>query len=125
LRGRTGSTLIFDEVDAGIGGVAADAAAVRLQALGARYQVLCVTHLAQVAARADAHFEISKDVRSGRTHTNVRRLDNADREQELARMIAGASVSTAVLTSAREMLKGGARVVSEQTTKERSARRGA
>ena len=126
LRGRARSTLIFDEVDAGIGGAAADAVAMRLQALGARYQVLCVTHLAQVAARADAHFEITKSVKAGRTHTTVRRLDHVDREQELARMIAGASVSAAVLASAREMLIGGVRMTSEGNTKDRKGvRRGA
>ncbi len=69
LRRATGRTLIFDEVDAGIGGAAADAVGARLQALGERHQVLCVTHLAQIAARASTHFQISKQVRAGRTWT--------------------------------------------------------
>jgi DNA repair protein RecN (Recombination protein N) len=98
---------IFDEVDAGIGGAAADAVGVRLQRLGRRQQVLCVTHLAQIAARADVHFEIAKHVRSGRTHTEVRRLDGSDREREVGRMIAGAAVSNTVLESARELLSRG------------------
>ena len=69
-----------------------------------RYQVLCVTHLPQIAARADAHFQITKHVRGGRTTTALARLDDAGREEEIARMIAGAAVSPKVLASAREML---------------------
>ncbi|HXT71774.1 MAG TPA: DNA repair protein RecN [Vicinamibacterales bacterium] len=104
LRSGGPQTLIFDEVDAGIGGAAADAVGARLQALGARHQVLCVTHLAQIAARAACHLQISKQVRAGRTSTTVTRLDDAARVAELGRMIAGAEVSTQVLASAREML---------------------
>ncbi|HEX5069845.1 MAG TPA: DNA repair protein RecN [Vicinamibacterales bacterium] len=130
-REAAGQTLIFDEVDAGIGGAAADAVGARLQALGRHQQVLCVTHLAPIAARADAHFEIVKQVKGGRTHTSVRKLDAAQREQEVARMIAGAAVSPAVLASAREMLA--ARSSSEEKTKDagtperrsRGGRRGA
>jgi DNA repair protein RecN (Recombination protein N) len=97
-------TLVFDEVDVGIGGAAADAVGARLQALGRRHQVLCVTHLAQIAARAGVHFQIAKQVRSGRTLTSVNRLDDSGREGELARMIAGAEVTPRVLASARELL---------------------
>jgi DNA repair protein RecN (Recombination protein N) len=104
--GDEGRTLIFDEVDAGIGGVAADAVGARLQALARRYQVLCITHLPQVAARAGTHFHISKIVRDGRTWSTLIRLDEAGREREIARMIAGADVSTQVLASARELLAG-------------------
>jgi len=99
-----GRTLVFDEVDAGIGGAAADAVGARLQALGRRYQVVCITHLPQIAARAGTHFQIAKQVRGGRTLTTVSRLDDAGRELELGRMIAGAEVSAQVLASAREML---------------------
>jgi DNA repair protein RecN (Recombination protein N) len=99
-----GRTLIFDEVDAGIGGGAADAVGARLQQLGLKYQVLCITHLAQIAARADAHFHIAKDVRRGRTVTTVARLDDAGRELEVARMIAGADLTPHVRASARELL---------------------
>jgi DNA repair protein RecN (Recombination protein N) len=116
-----GRTLIFDEVDAGIGGSAADAVAARLQSLGLRCQVLCVTHLAQIAARADSHFAIEKHVRAGRTHTSVVKLEGGDREREVGRMIAGVAVSDTVLESARELLAFGAR---EQKTK-RKVRRGA
>lgn len=102
--GGPGRTLVFDEVDAGIGGAAADAVGARLQALAARYQVLCITHLPQVAARAGAHFHIAKQVRGDRTMTTVTRLDAGGREREIARMIAGAEVSEQVLSSARELL---------------------
>jgi DNA repair protein RecN (Recombination protein N) len=100
-----GRTLIFDEVDAGIGGEAADAVGRRLQDLGTRYQVLCVTHLPQIAARAGTHFRIAKHVRAGRTGTVLERLDAAGREQEIARMIAGAEITPVVLASARELLR--------------------
>jgi DNA repair protein RecN (Recombination protein N) len=119
-----GHAMVFDEVDAGIGGAAADAVAVRLQALGRRQQVLCVTHLAQIAARADAHFEITKHLRAGRTHTSLVRLEGPDREREVGRMIAGAAVSQTVIESARELLARGRR--SEENTKGRKGhRRGA
>jgi DNA repair protein RecN (Recombination protein N) len=101
-----GRTLVFDEVDAGIGGTGADAVGARLQALGARYQVLCITHLPQIAARGDVHFQISKAVRSGRTVTDVTRLDEAGRVEEIGRMIAGATISDGVLASARDLLAG-------------------
>ena len=99
-----GRTLVFDEVDAGIGGAAADAVGARLQALGRRHQVLCITHLPQIAARADVHFQTTKHVRGGRTVTLLTRLDDSGREGELARMIAGARVTPQVLSSARELL---------------------
>ncbi len=98
-------TLIFDEVDAGIGGTAADAVGARLQALARRHQILCVTHLPQLAARSGTHFHISKAVRSARTTTHVARLDGEGRELEIARMIAGAAVSPKVLSSARELIE--------------------
>ena len=104
-RDEAGRTLIFDEVDAGIGGAAADAVGARLQTLGRRTQVMCITHLPQIAARADVHFQIAKQLRGGRTETLLARLDDPGREAELGRMIAGATVSSRVLASAREMLE--------------------
>lgn len=100
-----GRSLVFDEVDAGIGGEAADAVGARLQALGKRHQVLCITHLPQIAARGSVHFQIAKQVKAGRTMTIVTKLDDSGREQEIARMIAGAQVSAQVLASAREMIE--------------------
>ena len=97
-------TVVFDEVDAGIGGEAADAVGARLQTLAARDQVLCITHLPQIAARGDAHLQLSKQVRAGRTMVSLARLDETGRELEIGRMIAGAEVSARVRASAREML---------------------
>lgn len=99
-----GKTLIFDEVDAGIGGAVADVVGLRLQRLGGRFQVLCITHLPQIAAYGTTHFHITKAVRAGRTLTDVTRVAGDDRESELARMIGGADISPAVRASAREML---------------------
>jgi DNA repair protein RecN (Recombination protein N) len=119
LTGRRGPgmTLIFDEVDAGIGGHAADVVGKRLQELGAASQVLCITHLPQIAAHGDVQFQITKQVREGRTTTNVSRLDTRTRELELARMIAGESVSDGVKSSAAEMLTSRRRAKDEQKTK--------
>ncbi len=112
-----GRTLVFDEVDAGIGGAAADAVGARLHALGRRHQVLCITHLPQIAARGDAHFQIAKHVKGGRTLTVVTKLDEAAREQEIGRMIAGARVTPRVLASAREMLEARRTMNGENLTK--------
>jgi DNA repair protein RecN (Recombination protein N) len=100
-----GKTLIFDEVDAGIGGAVADVVGARLRALGDRFQVLCITHLPQIAAYGSTHFRIEKGVKAGRTSTTVAALDGPDRQAEIARMISGAEVSAAVLASAREMIE--------------------
>jgi DNA repair protein RecN (Recombination protein N) len=100
-------TLIFDEVDAGIGGRAADDVGRKLRTLGRDAQVLCITHLPQIAAAAGTHFRVSKVVRDGRTITLVERLRDQERHEELARMMAGAAITPAVLLSARELLKRG------------------
>ncbi len=100
-----GKTLIFDEVDAGIGGAVADVVGGRLQRLADGFQVLCITHLPQIAAHGATHFHISKSVRQGRTLTSVTRLGATEREEEVARMIAGNVVTPAVRASAVEMLK--------------------
>jgi DNA repair protein RecN (Recombination protein N) len=99
-----GKTLVFDEVDAGIGGAVADVVGAKLRALGDRYQVLCITHLPQIAAYGGAHYRIEKSVKAGRTTTRVAALKGPDREEELARMIGGADIGSAVLASARAML---------------------
>ncbi len=100
----TARTLIFDEVDAGIGGRAADDVGRKLQRLGADAQVLCITHLPQIAASGATHFRVSKYVRGGRTQTVVQRLRGVDRQEELARMMAGGAITPSVLASARELL---------------------
>jgi DNA repair protein RecN (Recombination protein N) len=99
-----GKTLIFDEVDSGIGGAVADVVGIRLRRLAERYQVLCITHLPQIAAHGTSHFRIEKSVKGGRTLTHVARLDVPEREGELARMIGGADASPGVLAGARELL---------------------
>jgi DNA repair protein RecN (Recombination protein N) len=96
--------LIFDEVDAGIGGRVADVVGQTLRELGRTFQVLCITHLPQIAAAADAHFQIEKRVASGRTRTSVTRLDEPGRVEELGRMLGGAGITEAVRASAREMI---------------------
>ena len=109
-------TMVFDEVDAGIGGRVADVVGARLGALGGRFQVLCITHLPQIAARATTHFRIDKAVRRDRTVTTVQRLDGEGRIEEIGRMIGGASVTESVRASARELLsapKGSERVLDE------------
>jgi DNA repair protein RecN (Recombination protein N) len=104
-----GKTLIFDEVDAGIGGRVADVVGSRLHRLGDRFQVLCITHLPQIASRGSTHFHIDKVVRGSRTLTSVRRLDEDGRIEEIGRMIGGAVVTDPVRASARELLAGAAR----------------
>ncbi len=100
-----GKTLVFDEVDAGIGGAVADVVGGRLQQLGGRFQVLCITHLPQIAAHGATHYLITKSVRQGRTQTGVARLAPDERPQEIARMIAGEAITPATLASAGEMLR--------------------
>jgi DNA repair protein RecN (Recombination protein N) len=98
-------TLVFDEIDTGIGGRSADPIGRSLWTLGRRHQVLCVTHLPQIAAHADAHFRIVKRERDGRTITEVTRLDHEDRVAELAAMLGGeGSAAEPAKASARELL---------------------
>jgi DNA repair protein RecN (Recombination protein N) len=97
-------TLIFDEVDAGIGGRAAESVGRMLKELGHRHQVLCITHLPQIAACGDVHFRVRKELRGDRTVTLVDRLDAATRLEELGRMMAGGVATPAVLASAADLL---------------------
>jgi DNA repair protein RecN (Recombination protein N) len=104
-----GKTLIFDEVDAGIGGAVADVVGARLHALSSGCQVLCITHLPQVAAFGDEHYRVSKKAADGRTVTRVERLDEDARETEVARMMGGQAVSAGVRAGARDLLAAQAR----------------
>jgi DNA repair protein RecN (Recombination protein N) len=97
----TGKVLVFDEVDAGIGGGVAEVVGRKLRGLAKRHQVLCVTHLPQIAAHADAHFRIIKLERDGRTVTELAPLDDAGRVEELAQMLGSGEAAVA---SARELL---------------------
>lgn len=99
-------TLIFDEVDAGIGGRAAQAVANKLAYLATDFQVLCITHLPQIASMGDRHFAISKAVSEGRTRTVLQPLNAADRIAEIARMLGGISESGITQEHAREMING-------------------
>ena len=97
-------SLVFDEVDTGVSGRAAQKVAEKMADVARHKQVLCVTHLPQIAAMADAHFSVEKGERDGRTYTRVERLDDAGREEELSRLIGGAQVSAALRRSAAELL---------------------
>jgi DNA repair protein RecN (Recombination protein N) len=96
--------LIFDEVDAGIGGRVADVVGARLRTLGSAFHVLCITHLPQIAAYADSHYLIEKRVEQGRTVTSVQKLDRQGRVAELTRMLGGATMTPQLRASAEEML---------------------
>ena len=99
------ATLIFDEVDTGVSGRAAQKVAEKLRSVAKSKQVLCVTHLPQLAALANTHLLIAKEEREGRTYTSVTPLDIEGRKRELARIIGGANITEITLKSAEEMLK--------------------
>jgi DNA repair protein RecN (Recombination protein N) len=104
-KGERGKTLIFDEVDAGIGGRVADAVGEKLKELARVHQVICVTHLPQIASFAPAHFRIDKMEREGRTETRIARLDPESRVDEIARMLAGAVVTESAREHARQLVR--------------------
>ena len=97
-------TMVFDEVDTGVSGRAAQKVAEKMAAISRHKQVLCVTHLPQLSAMADTHFRVEKGERDGRTYTEVTRLDRAQRRQEIARLTGGATVTETMLTGAEELL---------------------
>ena len=97
-------TMVFDEVDTGVSGRAAQKVAEKMARISRRKQVLCVTHLPQLAAMADTHFSVEKGERGGRTYTEVRRLDREQRRRELARLTGGSHVSQTMLDGAEELL---------------------
>ena len=97
-------TMVFDEVDTGVSGRAAQKVAEKMARISRRNQVLCVTHLPQLAAMADTHFSVEKGERGGRTYTEVRRLDREQRRRELARLTGGSHVSQTMLDGAEELL---------------------
>jgi len=98
-------TLVFDEIDSGIGGRAAEAVGRKLKALSKGQQVLCISHLPQIAAFADQHLLIEKTEKQGRTRTNVRLMDDAERTEEIARMLSGEKLTDTSLRHAEQMLK--------------------
>ncbi len=97
--------LVFDEIDIGIGGRAAEAVGRKLKTLAKRQQVVCITHLPQIAAFADQHFLIEKADKGGRAQTSIRRMEESERAHEVARMLSGAKVTESSLEHARNLLK--------------------
>ena len=100
----TGKTAVFDEIDAGIGGRVAEAVGERLKQLAEKQQVMCVTHQAQVASKADHHFVVEKTIDKRSTTVTIRALTDAERIEEIARMLAGETITDAARENAREML---------------------
>ena len=98
-------TIIFDEVDTGISGSAARKVGLKLREVSRNRQVLCVTHLAQIAALGDSHFLISKEVHDQKTFTQVRPLDFEGRKREIARIMGGTEITPLLLQNAEEMLR--------------------
>jgi len=98
-------TMVFDEIDAGIGGRTADAIAQKMRNLSRNAQVICITHLAPIAAAADVHYAIEKEEREGRTVVRVRRLDDDERVEELSRMLAGTAITDAVRDHVRALFR--------------------
>ena len=96
-------TLIFDEIDTGISGRTAQMVSEKMAQIGATHQILCITHLSQIASMADAHFLIEKSVEEGRTRTGIRELSKEEIYMELARMLGGAEITEAVVQNAKEM----------------------
>ena len=97
-------TLIFDEADAGVGGAVADAIGELMRQLGSDRQVLCVTHLPQVASKAHHHYRVSKETADGRTVSRIEALDRGARVEEVARMLGGAEITATTRKHARELL---------------------
>jgi DNA repair protein RecN (Recombination protein N) len=98
-------TLIFDEVDAGIGGITAHYVGKKLKSLSKRYQVICVTHLPQIAALANTHLKVQKSIADGRTHLKVEKISGKERKEELARMLSG-RITEKSIKHAEELLSG-------------------
>ena len=104
IGGEEEKTLIFDEVDAGIGGKVADMVGKRLQELARKHQVLCITHLPQIAAYGDHHFLVEKEFKKEETKTNIRELAKSNRVREIARMMGGETITQKTLERAEEIL---------------------
>jgi DNA repair protein RecN (Recombination protein N) len=98
-------TLIFDEIDSGIGGKTAEFVAQKLRALAKKHQVICITHLPQIASFATHHYRINKKVEKNRTYTTAKKLTFEERVKEIARLLTGSRVTETALQNAREMLK--------------------
>ncbi len=113
------ATYVFDEVDAGVGGAVAEAIGVRLSRAAAEHQVLCITHLPQIAAFADCHFRVEKLTQAGRTVTRVRKLEHAERVEELARMLGGARITDTARQHAEQLIAEATRARKDASPKPR------
>ena len=98
-------SLIFDEIDSGISGRTAQMVSEKMNALGRNHQIICITHLPQIAAMADSHFLIEKSVENSSTFSNIYKLDEESSVNELARMLGGREITETVIENAREMKK--------------------
>jgi len=98
-------SMIFDEVDVGIGGEMAEAVGKRMKALSANHQIICITHLQQIASQSDYHFKVYKEVSKNRTLTKIKLLSKDERIKEIARMMAGKKISDLTLEHAAEMIE--------------------
>ena len=96
--------MVFDEIDVGIGGKVAESLGKKLARLGSIRQIICITHLSQIAKYSDTHFLVSKEVKAGRTYTRIRRLDDQARTMEIARMLSGERITDKTIAHARELL---------------------
>ena len=96
-------TLIFDEIDTGISGITAAKVAKQMEIIGVSHQVICITHLPQIAAAADSHYLIEKSVENEKTRTQIRKLDAEGSVMELARILGGDQITETILSSAKEM----------------------
>jgi DNA repair protein RecN (Recombination protein N) len=103
-------TLVFDEVDAGVGGAAAAAVGKRLKGLSRTNQVICVTHLAQIAGFANHHYAVSKRERKGRLTTEVEELGTEERAREIGRMLSGEHITPEALRQAEQLIQAGKRI---------------
>lgn len=99
-----GGLYVFDEVDSGVGGAVAEVIGRKVKEVSVHHQVLCITHLPQIAAFADSHFHVRKAVEEGRTHSRIDRLTKAEQQEELARMIGGIKITSRTRAAAKEML---------------------
>ena len=97
-------TMIFDEIDSGVSGETAKQVGTVMKELGARHQVIAITHLPQIAGRADAHFIVSKEMRKEKTFTTIEQLTEEEHTLEVAKMIAGGNPSEAAIQNAKELI---------------------
>jgi DNA repair protein RecN (Recombination protein N) len=106
----TVSTYVFDEVDTGIGGSTADMVGLKIEKTASEHQVLCITHLPQIASRCTHHYLVEKSLVNGRTQSTIRPLEMDEQVAEIARMLGGARVTSTTMEAAREMISGRPRI---------------